>query len=135
MGMQQIGRYRIVEEFGRRDKGVVYLAVDPDLNRRVALETFSPPASSNPEDWQLFAERVLLAAKRAGSLIHPNISATYDAFTENGITCVVTEPAAGPSLEQILSEQGRLDPQMAIQVIREAAAGLDYANRQGVVHQ
>lgn len=133
--MHQIGRYQVLSEIGRGARGVVFLALDPNLDRQVALKTFSFSEYDDPQNWQVFSERLLKEAKRTGALTHPNIVGVYDAFEENQAAYVVMEYVDGQTLDALLEEQGRLDPLAAVAIVREVAAGLDYAHGQGIVHR
>jgi serine/threonine-protein kinase len=73
---QTLGRYRIVGELGRGAMGVVYRAVDPLIEREVALKTLLPDL---PEDiLGEVRERFLREARSAGRLNHPSIVTIFD---------------------------------------------------------
>ncbi|MBP1620349.1 MAG: hypothetical protein H6Q02_1116, partial [Acidobacteria bacterium] len=77
MDPDKLGRYVIEGVLGKGAMGVVYLAVDPVIGRRVALKTLAVPADS--EEAQEFAQRFLREAQAAGILNHPVIVTVHDA--------------------------------------------------------
>src|SRR6185503_677987 len=71
--MATIGRYEIQKEIGRGAMGVVYLARDPQLQRPVALKTYSLPDGISADLAVEFRQRFLREARAAASLSHPGI--------------------------------------------------------------
>ena len=69
--------------------------------------------------------------------MHPNIVQVFDFGTEEstGRQYIVMEWVDGPSCAEILKELGRLEPGEAVDILRQACRGLDYAHRKGVVHR
>ena len=84
-----LGRYRIVSEIGRGAIGTVYRAVDPVLERTVAIKTLN---ADLPEE--IVAEmkaRFVREAKAAGRLNHPNIVTVYDADVAGDVAYIAME--------------------------------------------
>ena len=75
----RIGRYEIENEIGRGSMGVVYLAHDPHVRRRIALKTFVLPRGLSAAQEREFSERFLREAQAAGALSHPAIVTIHDA--------------------------------------------------------
>src|SRR5262245_6541798 len=71
---QLIGSYRIEGQLGFGGMGEVYLAEDTKLDRKVAIKLLSPYL----EDDELARKRLVMEAKAAARLDHPNICAVYD---------------------------------------------------------
>src|SRR5262245_3483917 len=88
------GRYELRELLGHGATGVVYKAIDPRLNRPVAVKMLLDGADAPPA----VAERFLLEARAAGQLRHPNVVAIYDYGREGGEPYFVMAYAAGGSL-------------------------------------
>lgn len=108
----QIGRYRLVGEIGRGAMGRVYVAHDPNVERRVALKVMSAPAGIDDEEVQELRRRLLLEARAAGRLSHPGIVAVHDADTdaETGLSFLAMELIEGESLEHWLRPPARRRP-------------------------
>jgi serine/threonine protein kinase len=135
-GTRQLGRYQIVAELGRGAMGVVYKARDPQIDRQVALKTFSMLGQA-PEQQEEFRERFLREARAAGRLNHPGIVTIFDVGEnpEDHNPYIVLEFVAGETLNKILSREGKLPFATALQLAEELADALDYAHAQGVVHR
>jgi serine/threonine-protein kinase len=133
----QIGRYRLVGEIGRGAMGRVYVAHDPNVERRVALKVMSAPAGIDDEEVQELRRRLLLEARAAGRLSHPGIVAVHDADTaaETGLSFLAMELIEGESLEHWLRRAGFLPPALAVDLVAQIARALGYAHRRGVVHR
>ena len=72
----QLGRYDVVAEIGRGAMGVVYRAVDPMLERTVAIKTIN--MALDPGEMEHYEKRFTIEARAAGGLNHPNIVIIYD---------------------------------------------------------
>src|SRR5512146_1028216 len=130
---ETIGRYRIIGELGRGATGTVYRAVDPLIERTVAIKTLNP---SLPEDvLNDVRERFLREAKSAGRLSHPNLVTIYDVGVECEIAFIAMELLEGQSLQRMLRQQGRLDYSMAADLAAQIAEGLEHAHRHAIVHR
>jgi serine/threonine protein kinase len=133
---RRFGRYQIVAELGRGAMGVVYQARDPQIDRLVALKTFSL-FNQEPEQEEEFRQRFVYEAQAAGRLQHPGIVAVFDVGeeTESHEPFIVLEHVAGESLSRILSKEKKLSLARALNLAEEIAEALDYAHAQGVVHR
>src|SRR5258706_6890551 len=95
-----LGRYRIVGELGRGAMGAVYRAVDPLIQREVAIKTLLPDLSADA--LVEVRERFLREARSAGRLSHPNIVTIFHVGAEGGDAYIATEMLQGRSLQQQL---------------------------------
>jgi serine/threonine protein kinase len=96
-----LGRYKILGELGRGAMGAVYRALDPLIDRQVAIKTLLP---NLPEE--LMAEvrqRFIREARSAGRLNHPNIVTIFDVGEHDGMAYIAMELLEGHSLQQILT--------------------------------
>ncbi len=124
-------RYRLVTALGTGASAHVYLAEDVSLHRRVAIKVLHPALAGDTA----FLKRFRAEAQAVAALNHPNILQVYDWGEEDGVPYLVLEFLAGGSLRQVYDTGALLSPEQAVQVGIEAAAGLDYAHRRGLVHR
>ena len=124
-------QYRLERELGRGGMGVVFLATDTTLDRRVAIKVVHPELAAH----QSIVRRFLAEARTIARLRHPNIVAVHTAGTADGLLYYVMDEVEGESLRQRLTREGRLDPAEAGRIIDDVAAALDAAGRAGVVHR
>jgi len=128
-----LGRYRIIGELGRGAMGAVYRALDPLIEREVALKTLLPnlPADVMGD----VRERFLREARSAGRLNHPNIVTIFDVGEEDGTAYIAMELLEGRSLQSILRERVRLAFDLVADVATQLADALDLAQRYSIVHR
>jgi Protein kinase domain len=123
--------YRIERRLGRGGMGILYLAVEPGLERRVALKLIAPEAAS--ED--VFAKRFAEESRIAASIEHPNVVPIYAAGEHDGIPYIAMRYVSGSDLGQRLAREGRLDPAEAASLIAQVGNGLDAIHAAGLVHR
>ncbi|MFQ5718778.1 MAG: serine/threonine-protein kinase [Acidobacteriota bacterium] len=135
--MGRVGRYEIEKEIGRGAMGVVYVAHDPRVRRRVAIKTVQVPEGLDAGARQEYHERFLREAQSAGRLDHPAIVTIHDADedADQGVSFIVMEYVEGRSLRAVLAGEGPLAPDRVLDLARQVAAALDVAHAAGVVHR
>ncbi|HZW24697.1 MAG TPA: HDOD domain-containing protein [Gallionella sp.] len=121
-----IGRFEILGELGRGGQGTVYLARDPQLDRKVAIKTLRKLGNQTE---QLTREALIVS-----KLQHPNIITLYDAGDQNGTPYLVYAYIEGRTLAQKLKEEKVLPFARAAEIACDALRGLAYAHEQGVSH-
>jgi len=125
-----ISHYRILGQIGEGGMGVVYVAEDTRLGRRVAVKI--PHAGS---DERHYRSRFLREARAVSALGHKNIAAVYDyGETEEGAPFIVMELVTGQTLGELLMGTG-LTLARAVEVIEQVAEALAEAHRRGIVHR
>ncbi len=124
-------RYRLVTALGTGASAHVYLADDVSLHRRVAIKVLHPALAGDAN----FLKRFRAEARAVAALNHPNILQVYDWGEENDEPYLVLEYLAGGSLRQVYDTGALLTPEQAVAIGLEAAAGLDYAHRRGLIHR
>jgi TolB-like protein/Flp pilus assembly protein TadD len=131
LGGERIGPYSVLDEIGRGGMGIVYRARDLRLDRLVALK-FLPPNLTGGEA----AKRRFIAEARAASATeHPNVASLHEiGETEDGRTYLVFAYYDGETLQHRIA-RGPLEPEEALRVARQIAAGLSAAHEGGVVHR
>jgi serine/threonine protein kinase len=133
----KIGRYAVEREIGRGAMGVVYLAHDPVLDRRVAVKTVRLPEGLDEREREEYLQRFYREAQAAGKLSHPGVVTIYDAGLDPAQGChfIAMEYIAGVTLKQFFADGLRPDPRQAAFIAAGVAEALDYAHAQGVVHR
>ncbi|MBN1612881.1 MAG: HDOD domain-containing protein [Deltaproteobacteria bacterium] len=129
-----IGRYEIVREIGRGARDVVYLAMDPILNREIAVKTLRYQDADERELAESKA-RFFSEAKAVGKLSHPNIVNVYDVGEHRGAAYIAMEFLDGTDLVPYCEKDKRLPLQDVARIVATAAHALDYAHRNGIVHR
>ena len=126
-----LDNYVILEKIGAGGMGQVFKAEHRRMQRVVALKVLTSTAMKSPEAVQRFQREVIAAAK----LSHPNIVTAHDAGESGGIHFLVMEHVDGADLSSLVKKRGPLPVAEAVDYIRQAAEGLEYAHRQGVIHR
>lgn len=137
MTPKTLGRYEVLGELGKGAMGVVYLARDPLIQRRLALKTFRIAYAAQDAELEQFRARFLREAQSAGILNHPNIVTIHDVVedTEAGVYFIAMEYVQGTDLKRLMQRRERLPIGFVLDVVAQIAEGLDYAHAQGVVHR
>lgn len=130
---ESVARYKILSTLGRGSMGLVYLAEDPLLNRRVAIKMVD--LAEDGGNWEDSRERLLRDAKAVANLSHPNIVTVHDVVEEGSSAFIVMEYIEGDTLAAHLKKTPLPDPSFTVQVLRQMGAGLDYAHSKGVIHR
>ena len=123
--------YRIERRLGRGGMGILYLALEPGLQRRVALKLIAPEAAADDVFTRRFAEESRIAA----SIEHPNVVPIYAAGEEAGVPWIAMRYVAGSDLGRRLAREGRREPAEAVELIAQVADGLDAIHAAGLVHR
>ena len=111
--------------------GIVYEAVDEELDRRVALKILGKTVAGNAE----LLSRFKREAKLAASLSHANVATLYEVGEDDGQPYIAMELVEGETLEKMLDASGQLSLSDAINLARDMARALDHAHGRGVVHR
>jgi len=123
--------YRVERRLGRGGMGILYLAIEPGLERRVALKLIAPEAA----DDEVFARRFTEESRIAASIEHPNVVPIYAAGEEVGVPYIAMRYVAGADLARRLVREGRLSPQVAVDLIAQVGNGLDAIHAAGLIHR
>lgn len=126
-----LGNYILVDKIGAGGMGQVFKAVHRRMKRIVALKTL--PANSMKDEETI--ARFQREAEAAAKLRHPNIVAADDADEANGTHFLVMEFVDGQDLSAYVKENGVLTIDRAIDVLLQAARGLEFAHKKKVVHR
>jgi len=127
------GRYKILDKLGVGGMGVVYLAEDPELGRKVAIKLVDPKASGTVSASEGRA-RLLREARALAQLSHPNVIAVYDVGTCAEQVFIAMEYVEGRTLSHWLAERRRTW-QEVLSIFVQAGRGLAAAHAVGIVHR
>jgi serine/threonine protein kinase/tetratricopeptide (TPR) repeat protein len=125
-----VGPYQIVRQLGAGGMGVVWLAEDSRLHRKVALKTVKTADADTSEGRQ----RLLREARAAAALNHPHIATVHDVLDIDGQVIVVMEYVEGDTLAARM-QRGPMVVTEAIEIGWQLADALAAAHAQGVIHR
>ncbi len=127
----EISNYRILEKLGEGGMGVVYKAVDVNLDRTVAIKALNTELTGNSE----LEQRFRAEAKAQANLNHTNLATLFALLIQDGRPWMVMEFIEGETFEQMIQRRGPIPSEEAIPLFRQALLGLGYAHRMGIVHR
>ena len=125
------GRYRIEAVVGTGGMAVVYRALDEQENRTVAVKVLRREYESDME----FVRRFSREAEAAAKMSHDNIVNLLDVGIEGETRYIVMEYVDGKTLKEMIREEGRIHPDLALRMTIRILAAVDHAHRNGIVHR
>lgn len=126
-----LGDYTITGHLGGGGMGEVYKAVHRRMNRVVALKILPPNRLRDPQAVARFYNEAQAAAK----VLHPNVVVAFDAGEARSLHYLAMEFVEGENLAQLVQRRGPLPIDEAVQIIIQAARGLQRAHDAGLVHR
>ena len=130
---QKLGNYRLEQLVGRGRMGVVYRATDEALLRPTAVKVLSwavaEAAGQDPVHWFLSEARLV------ARINHPRVVQIYGVARQGELCYIAMEYVAGTSAEALVARQGPMRPEVATEVLLQAASALKAAHDSGVVHR
>jgi serine/threonine-protein kinase len=133
LSLTRIGRYEVVSALGQGAMGTVYKAVDPLIERAVAIKTINLDLSK--KERAEFEARFYREAKSAGRLSHAGIVTIYDVGETDDIAYIAMEYLEGESLRDMLDSGVVLPIELIASIAARLAAALSYAHENQVVHR
>ena len=124
-------RYLVLRAIGRGGMGVVWLCRDEVLGREVAVKQIG----GLPGEPEVETARAMREARSAAALNHPNVVSVYDVVDHDGRPWLVMEYVDGPTLAEILADEGRLPPLRVADIGARIAGALARAHERGIVHR
>jgi hypothetical protein len=124
--------YTIEGVLGQGGMGVVYLAAQPELGRKVAIKVIAPALASDPDYLKRFKHESRLAA----AIEHPNAIPIYEAgVADEEMPYLVMRYVDGVDLATLIRREGRLEGTRAARIVEQVAGALDEAHARGLVHR
>jgi serine/threonine protein kinase len=131
MSGERLGHYLVLSELGRGGMGVVYLAQDTRLDRRVALKVLRPEVADASDRRARFQQE----ARAAAALNHPNIVHLYSVEQLDALLFITMEFVSGRSLHSLLTSRTPLALPIAVGFATQLAEGLASAHAAGILHR
>lgn len=126
-----LGNYLLLEKIGQGGMGAVYKAEHRRMKRVVAIKMLPPATMKDAAACARFQREVEAAAR----LDHPHIVAALDADEANGVHFLVMQYIAGSNLAAHVKRHGPLPVAEAVGYIVQAARGLEFAHKKGIIHR
>lgn len=133
--MNKIGKYVIIEELGRGGMGIVYKALDPDINRQVAIKLIRNELLSEGSQGDKMLRQFQIEARAAGRLSHPNIATIYEVGRQDDQTYIVMQYIQGRSLRKTMEAGKKYSVEDVVDLMGQVCRALDYAHQNGIVHR
>jgi len=126
-----LGKYRLLRLIGAGGMSSVYLGEHTTLNSKVAIKVLP----IKRVDQSSYLARFEREAQASARLNHPNIVRAFDLDTSGSIHFIAMEYVAGIDLHAKVKQDGPLPLRQAVDYVRQAALGLQYAHEEGLVHR
>jgi tRNA A-37 threonylcarbamoyl transferase component Bud32 len=126
--LKRVGRFDLLEIIGRGGAAIVYLALQRDLQRNVALKELAPFHLADSS----FAERFVEESRLAGAMNHANVVTVHEYFEDGSVPYIAMEYLPHGSLRQYI---GSLSPAHIAGVLEGVLAGLAHGEAHGIVHR
>ncbi len=127
----KLGKYHIKGQVGRGGMGIVWKALDPDLQRTVAIKILSPHLAQSAVARRRFQRE----ARAAAAISHPNVLTIHSVEEQGDMPFLVMEFVSGNSLREYVTEKKKLDALEVIRLGTQVALGLAAAHAGGVIHR
>jgi serine/threonine protein kinase len=129
--MGSLGPFRILQCIGRGGMGIVFRAIDPKLQRVVAIKVLAPEIAIDPMARRRFERE----ARSAAAVSHPHVVVIYAVDETHNPPYIVMEFIQGKTLADKIASQGALSVKEILRIGAQIAKGLAAAHKQGVVHR
>lgn len=126
-----IGRYQLDGLAGEGASAQVWRGTDALLHRTVAVKILKPAIAAD----DAVVGRFFTEARAMAGLSDPSIVAIYDMIADGGRHALVMEYVDGPSLAQLLQQNGTIDAVRAVAIARDIARALHVAHARGILHR
>lgn len=124
---RQLGRFEPIDVLGKGAQGIVYLAEDTQLNRKVAIKTLDKRRQD--------AEQLNQEAKNVSKLSHPHIIPLYEIGFHQESPFLVYQYYEGEQLKQRLQRETKLKQLDAVKITDQILDGIGYAHKNNIIHR
>ncbi|MCG6158470.1 serine/threonine-protein kinase [Rubinisphaera margarita] len=129
--LKQLGRYQVQKKLGQGGMGTVYLALDPTLNRLVALKILPAEKAEN----KILVKRFKAEGQAAAQLTHDNIVRVYESGEADGLHYIAMEYVEGTDVQRLIKKRNRIPIRRSTEIITQVARALDHAAQASIVHR
>ncbi|GAA4597504.1 hypothetical protein GCM10023194_72530 [Planotetraspora phitsanulokensis] len=134
-GYQLAARYRLVEPVGRGGMGTVWRARDELLDRDVAVKEVRLPMVLDEDLRAELCARTEREGRATAMVAHPSVITVFDVVTEDERPWIVMELLKAQSLEEIIKQEGPLDPRRVADIGRQVLGALRAVHAKGILHR
>ncbi|GII29775.1 serine/threonine-protein kinase [Planotetraspora mira] len=134
-GYQLAARYRLMEPVGRGGMGTVWRARDELLDRDVAVKEVRLPMVLDEELRAELCARTEREGRATAMVAHPSVITVFDVITEDERPWIVMELLKARSLEEIVKQDGPLDPRHVADIGRQVLGALRAVHAKGILHR
>lgn len=124
-------QYRILDLIGEGGMGIVFKALDMELERQVALKFLKAELGNNSVLIQRFRDELRTLA----GFNHPNITTLFTSLTWEARPVMVMELVEGQTLNDMVAERGPIPSQVCVPLIKQALSGVALAHRRKIIHR
>ncbi len=130
-GVKALRGYEVGERIGEGAFSVVHRAIQPGIERDVAIKIFRAELADQPD----FIRRFEFEARTVARIEHPNVVPLFDFWREPGAAYLVMRLLPGGSVEQALRSRGPYSREQTVRLLADVGGALETAHRSGVVHR
>ena len=131
----RFGRYHVLRPLAAGEMGVVYLAEDPLIGRKVAIKGLRLDPLADDQEIRTLQARFEQEIQIAGTFSHPNIVTLFDVGRDEGRTFIAMEYVEGRNLREELQASGPLPLERVVEIAVPIGRALAYAHSRGVIHR
>ncbi|MFW5876462.1 MAG: protein kinase domain-containing protein [Myxococcota bacterium] len=132
IGQKIAGQFEIVDRIGSGGMGAVYRALQPDMNRYVAVKILHPKYLARKD----LVSRFRREARAMSQLSHPNTARVFlYGQLEDQACYFVMEHLEGRNLAQVVRAEGPMEPRRALDVMVQVCGALEEAHQNGIIHR
>src|SRR5579864_5464769 len=126
------GSFQILQKIGSGGMGAVYKALQPEMNRMVAVKILHPKLSNRTD----LASRFRREARAMSQLTHPNtVKVFLYGELDDGSLYMIMEFLDGKNLNQTVRAEGPFAMERALPILIQACGALDEAHKAGIIHR